>query len=273
MSAYDLMNEMITEHAPKGPVLITQTSQRNTQRQVGKKTSRVKANNRYKEKRSNNSRTSKPKPTAKSTSTRASPGQVVLQGLHLPIETDLGDRQSRNAPVYEYDIKESGRQFITRKSYESYQQKMSASFDFDRSISIGSPFNIQHSFDPRVDELLEDVSLGDSLDKQGLDNLDSLLSGDSELRDLLSDVIVDKPRTDLLETRDDVIYRNSRNVIERFARTEEKRGESPIQSKRNMMNTFKVDSKGKDRVKPQDSYARPSEDVIPGMYGMSSHTV
>jgi hypothetical protein len=209
LSAYDLINEMVTDHAPNRPVLITQSSVRDPQRKGAKRTTRV--NNRYKENRGLKSKRPKGKSSLKTPTefhrTRTIHGQAGLTGFSSPAGSERERKQSNDAPVYDYDIEQSARQFITRKSFETYQQKMSRSFDFDRSISLRAS---QHSLDPRVDELIEDVSLGDSLDLQRLDHLDSLLSGDSELRDLLSDVIPNKPSRDLLETRDDgVLSRNS----------------------------------------------------------------
>lgn len=241
---------MVTDHAPLGPALITQNSLRNSQRKTSKKTDRVKANNRYKENRVVNSR--KKKATGKTTelfSTRTIPGQSGLTGSSGPVYS--GRKESSDAPLYDYDVEESARQFITRKSYENYQQqKMSRSFDFDRSTSLrDNPF--QRSVDMRVDELLEDVSLGDPLDLQRLDHLDSLLSGDSELRDLLGDVISDKPTHNLLQTRDEFLLSRTRSP-----KTVENKWGVPtaVESEKEMLDTFKMDRKENNRA--NESYER-----------------
>lgn len=203
MSAYDLMNEMVTEQAPKNPALIIQNSVRSSHTNAGKKTSRVKANNRYKDKKIVNRRK---KPTEKTRlksvtelhGTRIIRDQPGLRDFSSLVRADHGRNSTSTARVYDYDIEESARQFITRKSYENYKQKKSTSLDFDRSVSL----RIESSFqlDPWVDQMIEDVSPSNSLDLQRLGHLDTLLSGDSELRDLLSDVIPVKPR--FLETKD-----------------------------------------------------------------------
>lgn len=270
------MNEMVTEHAPKGPALITQNSIQNVLPKTGRKTARVKANNRYKENRPISNKTSKKKPTGKTSfkasselySTQTIPGHFGLTGLGNLVDNNV--RHSSDAPVYEYDIKESGKQFITRKSYERYQQKMSASFDFNRNLSLrrDSPLTSQLYLDPRVDELLEDVSLGDPIELQRLDNLDSLFSGDSELRDLLGDVIADKPSRGLLETRDDVLSMNSRIPQDEFPRNvgSKSRDSSPVVGTGKILNTFNVGSEVNNWVKLQDSYKRSPEDVLSGMH-------
>ena len=263
MSAYDLINEMVTDHAPRGPALITQNSLKNSQRKTAKKTGRVKANNRYKENRIVNSR--KKKSTGKTSlkgptallSTRTIPAQKGLTGSSGLVYS--GRKESSDAPVYDYDVEESARQFVTRKSYENYQQqKMSRSFDFNRSISLRKDNPFQHSVDMRVDELLEDVSLGDPLDLQQLDHLDSLLSGDSELRDLLGDVISDKPTHNLLETRDEFLpsrARSPKNVGNKW------RLPVAVESEGEMLHTFKMDRKENDR-------ANQSYETYPDSMGM-----
>ena len=258
------MNEMVTEHAPSRPALFTKNSVRNSQRKAAKKTSGVKANNRYKDNRVKNKRKkgtgqSSVKPVIQLYS-RPISGQTGLTGFSSLLSSGPEGKESGDAPLYDYDIEESARQFITRKSYEKYQQKMSTSFDFERSISFRTESPFRRLVDPRVDELLEDVSVGDSLDIQRLDHLDSLLSGDSELRDLLSDVVIDKPSHDLLETRDDVISRNSR--IPRNLEYKG-RGSTPIENKKAMLDTFKVDRKENKRM---DSYEIHPQDIFLGMY-------
>ncbi|XP_028394275.1 uncharacterized protein LOC114518472 [Dendronephthya gigantea] len=204
LSAYDLMNEMVAEHAPKRAPLITQNSVTNSQRKTGKKTTRVKANNRYKENRNLDRKKGRKKPTEKAnwkstrelSNTRTIPSQAGLTRLNSSVNTELSVQNS--------DLPEVYHQYT----------------------------GVDHSLDPRVDELLEDVSLGDPLDFQRLDNIDSLLSGDSELRDLLNDVIENKQsRRSLLETDG-----NRRNSMEgRW------RDSSPFDEKRIMLDTFKVD--------------------------------
>ncbi|XP_028418819.1 uncharacterized protein LOC114544365 [Dendronephthya gigantea] len=258
LSAYDLMNEMVAEHAPKRAPLITQNSVTNSQRKTGKKTTRVKANNRYKENRNLDHKKGRKIPTEKTnwkstrelSNTRTIPSQAGLTRLNSSVNTELSVQNS-DLPEYAYDVEESARQFVTRKSYESYQKKMSASFDFNQSISSIHGGRFQHSLDPRVDELLEDVSLGDPLDFQRLDNIDSLLSGDSELRDLLNDVIENKQsRRSLLETDG-----NRRNSMEgRW------RDPSPFDEKRIMLDTFKVDRMNK---------AKDSHEKLPGILSVN----
>ena len=255
LSAYDLINEMVTQHAPNEPALITQSSVRDSQRKAAKKTARVKANNRYKENRVLNSRKKK---SRKKTSLKAQSElystQTIpdLSVLITPAGTERGRNQNSDAPIYDYDVKQSARQFITRKSFENYQQRMSTSFDFDRSISLRRESPFQLSVDPRVDELIEDVSLGDPHDLQQLDHLDSLLSGDSELRDLLGDVISNKHTSrDLLGTRDDIMLTNSRTQKNRW------RDPIPVESKREMLATFKMGRK----ENREDSYP---EDILSG---------
>ena len=240
---------MVTEHAPSGPALITQNSVRDSQRRTAKKTTRV--NNRYKEKKVMNSKRPRGKKSLKA-STEFYRTRIIQTGL-TDFTSPAGSerKQSSGPPVYDYDIEQSARQFITRKSFENYQQKMSASFDFDRNISLRGN---HHYVDPRVDELIEDVSLGDSIDLQHLDHLGSLLSEDSELRDLLSDVIPNKPNRDLLETRDDVLSRNStipKNVGNGLSVSR------PVHSKRESLD--KMDGKENNRQKK-------SEDVLSGIY-------
>ena len=138
----------------------------------------------YKEKKVMNSKRPRGKKSLKA-STEFYRTRIIQTGL-TDFTSPAGSerKQSSGPPVYDYDIEQSARQFITRKSFENYQQKMSASFDFDRNISLRGN---HHYVDPRVDELIEDVSLGDSIDLQHLDHLGSLLSEDRELRDLLSE--------------------------------------------------------------------------------------
>lgn len=247
LSAYDLMNQMVAEHAPKRAPLITQNSVTNSQRKTFNKTTRVKVNNRYKENKNLHRKKGRTKPAEKTSwkstselyNTRTIPSQARLTRLNSLVGTELGVSQNGDLPKYDYDVEESAKQFITRKSYESYQKKMSASFDFDRSISSLHGGGLQHSLDPRVDELLEDVSLGDPLNFQRLGNLDSILSGDSELRDLLNDVIENKQSHGLLETRDDAILGHSKNMESRFG------GPNPFEERKTVMDTFKVDRNDK----------------------------
>ena len=258
MSAYDLINEMVADHAPRGPALITQNSLRNSLRKTAKKTGLVKANNRYKENRVVNNRKKKStgKPSLKAPtelfSTRTIPGQIGLTGTGDLMYS--GRKESSDAPVYDYDVEESARQFITRKSYEKYQQKMSRSFDFDRSTSLQRDNPFQRSLDMRVDELLEDVSLGDPLELQQIDHLDSLLSGDSELRDLLGDVISDKPNHNLLETRDELLLGHTR---------------SPKNVDQEWRVPIAVENKGKSLGRKENNRVKDSYERYPDILGNS----
>ena len=243
MSAYDLVTEMIAEPVPKAPV-ITRISTLSTPKK-GKKVARVRPNNRYRDSRSGKSKRTK-------RATKGTNSDESYRQKNENARTGLSGRdhlgtsppnliQDKNAPVYKYDIEQSGRRFITRNSYEQYQARKSSSYDLERSISFGRVEPFQHSLDSRVDKLLDDVSVSGTLEAAELDNVASLLSGDSELRELLNDVITEKdgPRPELHSRNDDVISVVSSNGF--TANSDRKwKTRKPADSKRTMLGTFEV---------------------------------
>lgn len=229
MSAYDLMNEMIAEPVPKAPIPIHNPTRSTKYKKRSQKKARV-ANDRY-----NDNRGGRQPKTKRIMRTRSNKQVNTHTGLS---SLEMG---SKNATVHDYEEEESGKRFITRKSYERYQNKKgNLSDDLEPGLSFGrnEEFNIKHSFDSRVDEILDDVSLGETIDNARLDHLDSLLSGDSELRELLCDVIVerDRPHRENLIGSDDAISINSRISLNSMPGNRSDK----LKKERAMLGTYKV---------------------------------
>lgn len=202
LSAYNLINDMVIEHKPSEPELITKNSKK-------KNVWPTKINDRYKEKRFINTwaKTTKKMSPQKMQRTQRlfdKMASTIVGNLDQPYDIHDDSKFVRNNRT-EFAHQE----FITRKSYESYQKKIFDSFDG----SLNSAFNMSQD----IDALIDDVSTPDEI--KNVDHLDSLLSGDTELQVLINDVITESPgflqnmvEDDLVKSFDNE-YHRSQDVL------------------------------------------------------------